>query len=199
MPPRFENLIYLISENDDQLAFQELYNYYFPGLFSYTLSIIKDKQQSEEIVCDVFYKLWLNRTALPSINNLAGYLYTSTKNTSFNFLKSKHSKNNAKTILMGDAGDEFDSFFYTADEQMVHSENIQKINAAIQSLPPKCKLILRLIKDENMKYSEVANLLGISVKGVEKQMMAASKKLVESLKGDLLEYVVFFRKKYQNK
>lgn len=191
------DLIKKIAEDDCQISFGELFDYYFPGLFSYTLSIIKEKQQSEEIVYDVFCKVWLNRSALPSINNLTKYLYVSTKNTCLNFLKSRGFKNKLHTIFLEDTGDCFDSNFCVSEEDLISAENIKKINTAIQSLPPKCKLIFRLVKDENLKYADVANLLGISIKGVERQMTIATKKLTEILENDLSEYSSFFKKDFQ--
>lgn len=188
------DLIKRIAEDSCPVAFNELFEHYFPGLFSYALSLVKEKHQCEEIVCDVFCKIWLNRTALPSIDHLTKYLYVSTKNTCLNFLKSRNFKHRANTIFLDNVGDCFDSNFISYDQHLISSENIRKINASIQSLPPKCKLIFRLVKDENLKYADVANILGISVKGVERQMTIATKKLIEALESDLSEYSSFFKK-----
>ncbi len=176
MEQNIKELIRLISEQDDQLAFSELYRHYFPGLFSFVSSIVKDKQEAEEIVLEVFTKLWENRKTIIEVKNLSGYLYTACKYASISFLrKQKH--------LEPDEITESASYsFFTPESQLISKENLHLINEAINSLPAKCQLIFRLVKEERLKYMEVAQLLDISVKTVETQVYIATKKLIEILK-----------------
>lgn len=187
-------LLTSMAESEDQTAFKEIFDHYFPGLLSFAHSIVKDNYQAEEIVGDVFYKVWLNKTALPSINNFTKYLYTATKNTSLNYLASKSNTVRKNSILVEDLGNEFDSHYYSFNDTLVNRENLTAINNAINTLPPKCKLIFRLIKDEELKYAEVAQLLNISVKAVERQMTIALKKIVSILESELGEYAAYFKK-----
>ena len=163
-------------------------------MLSFAHSIVKDNYKAEELVGDVFSKVWLNKTALPSINNFTKYLYTATKNTSLNYLASKSNTVRKNSILVEDLGNEFDSHYYSFNDTLVNRENLTAINNAINTLPPKCKLIFRLIKDEELKYAEVAQLLNISVKAVERQMTIALKKIVSILESELGEYAAYFKK-----
>ena len=183
-----------IAESDDQNAFKEIFDYYFPGLFSFARAIVRDNHQAEEIVGDVFYKIWLNRTGLPSINNFTQYLYTATKNTAFNYLSGKAGAVRKNNLLMEDPGNELDSTFDGFQDTLIHQENLMAIQNAINTLPPQCKLIFRLVKDEGLKYAEVAQLLNISVKAIERQMTIALKKIAAILETQLAEYASYFKK-----
>lgn len=173
MKTKIEHFVTLVSENDDQLAFSKLYQYYFPGLFSFASGFLKDNQHSEEVVLDVFLNLWQNRKTLPAVSNLSVYLYVSVKHGCISFLRKQ------KIIHYGEMGDQFIYTFDTPEENAISKENINAINEAIASLPSRCRLIFRLIKEERLKYHEVAELLDISVKTVETQMSIANKKLIK--------------------
>lgn len=173
MQDKIRHLIYLVSENDDQLAFDELYRYYFPGLLSFANSIVKDYQFSEEIILDVFYKVWENRKMLPTIKNVSSYLYVATKHAGISFLRKK------RILFVDEIEDDFLYSYNAADTALLSKENLTEINAAINSLPPKCRLIFRLIKEENLKYEEVSHLLNISVKTVDAQLCIANKRIID--------------------
>ncbi len=187
---RIKYLLYSIAENSDRIAFDELFCFYFPGLVSFSNSLIKDQQLAEEVVEDVFLKLWENRRTMTTIRNFSHYIYTAAKYASFNAVKSK------KRIDYEEIGDDFILGHTTPETKMISSENLDKIMAAINDLPPRCRLIFRLIKEDGLRYDEVAQLLSISVKTVESQMMIAIKRLVQSLAVLLPEYkAVILRKK----
>lgn len=179
---RVKYLLYSIAETSDRMAFNELFTHYFSGLVSFSASVIKDQQLSEEVVEDVFIKLWENRRTLTSIRNFSHYIYTATKYASFNALKS------SKKNLYEELGDDLLLSYTNSERQILSKENINMIEDAINSLPPKCRLIFRLIKEDGLKYEETAQLLGISVKTVECQMRIAIRKLVEQLRILLPEY-----------
>jgi len=176
MEQNIKELTRLISEQDDQLAFGKLYRHYFSGLFSFVNSIVKDQQQAEEIVLEVFTKLWENRKAITEIKNLPSYLYTACKYASISFLRKQ------KHLEFDEITESASWSFFTPESQLISKENLHLINNAINNLPAKCCLIFRLVKEEKLMYAEVAELLDISVKTVEAQVYIATKKLVEALK-----------------
>ncbi|WP_346239122.1 RNA polymerase sigma factor [Niabella insulamsoli] len=175
------HLIQAIAVYNDEFAFDELVRFYFPGLVSFASNILKDVQQAEEAVEDVFIKLWHNRTTLVSIKNFSHYIYTATKYTAISALRTR------KAILYDDFSEDFPLSYDEPESAYISKENVQTITKAINSLPPKCRLIFRLIKEERMKYDEVAQLLQISVKTVESQMHIAIKKLATALQTSLPE------------
>ncbi len=182
MNEKIKYLVGQVSDNNDQLAFSELYRHYVPGLISFACSIVKDRQAAEEIVLDVFLKLWENRNALKAIEQLNKYIYVATRHTSISFLRKKNK------FYYNDFDEDDLYTFHTPESGLISKQNIEDINKAIQSLPSKCRLIFRLVKEEKLKYSEVADLLGISVKTVEAQMAIANKRLVAILKKYCAEY-----------
>lgn len=182
MNEKIKYLVGQVSDNNDQLAFSELYRHYVPGLISFACSIVKDRQAAEEIVLDVFLKLWENRNALKAIEQLNKYIYVATRHTSISFLRKKNK------FYYNDFDEDDLYTFHTPESGLISKQNIEDINKAIQSLPSKCRLIFRLVKEEKLKYSEVADLLGISVKTVEAQMAIANKRMVAILKKYCAEY-----------
>ena len=182
-------LMIAIAEHNDQAAFDELFTCYFTGLVSFAGSILKDRQLAEEVVEDVFIKLWQNRTTMLSIKNISYYIYTATKYAAINALKSH------RTILYEDFGDDIRLTYTSPETSFISHENISLITGAVNDLPPKCRLIFRLIKEEGLKYDEVARLLQLSVKTVEGQMTIAIKKLTQTLQAMLPELSDCLRQK----
>lgn len=180
-------LLLLIAEHDDQTAFDELFNFYFPGLVSFASNILKDRQQAEELVEDVFVKLWQNRKTMVSIKSPSHYIYTAVKYTALSAIKKKN------TIFYEDYSDDIELTYSSPESDYISNENIALINGAINQLPPKCRLIFRLIKEEGLKYDEAAQLLQLSVKTIESQMTIAIKKLtstIQEMLPDMAEHIL---------
>ena len=165
-----EKIAYLthkISEDDDQNAFEQLYKQFYSGLLIYSMTLLPDKSTAEEVVEDVFIKIWSNRKTLYTISNFSYYIYTAVKHTSINY------QNKRKRLLTDSFDTTYDDVFldYNNPEiYLIRKENLSIIENTINNLPDKCKLVFRLIKEEGLKYKEVAKLLGISQKTVESHM-----------------------------
>ncbi|MBC8035030.1 MAG: RNA polymerase sigma-70 factor [Chitinophagaceae bacterium] len=171
---RVKSLQVRISESDDQVAFKELYYILYKELFRFATVFVYQRELAEEVVQDVFTKVWLQRDRLSSINNIKVYLYSAIKNTAINYTK----KFPLQTLSDPDlTAMELSYNTETPEGLMISSESIALINSAIQSMPPKCKLVFLLVKEDQLKYREVAQILNISVKTVETQMGIALKKL----------------------
>lgn len=187
-----ENVLYwwkLIAETSDEAAFAKLYKHFFPGLISFSHSIIKDRQRSEEVVEDVFVKLWFNRNRGLSTDNFAQYLYTAVKNACINVIQRER-----KTHIE-EFGDSLNLVFGYSGDNLIEKENLNKIAAAVNTLPDRCKFIFRLIKEEGFTYNQVAELLEISPKTVDAQLNIAINKITAILKSELPEYSVFYKRK----
>ncbi len=172
----------LVSEENDEGAFAQLLRHFFPGLLSFSTNITQDRHASEEIVEDVLVKLWHSRDILLTINNLANYLYTAVKHASINYLKSKSYRTARMFEMAGDWGDADAVCFKTPDLELISKENLKAIAEVINMLPPKTRLVFRLVKEEGMKYSEVAMLLSISPRTVNTHMTRA----IQSIAGTLI-------------
>jgi len=167
-----------IAFYEDMDAYKHLYYLLFDGLYRFSYSLVKSKETAEEIVSDVFIKVWQIRSKLNDINNLKVYLYTITKNFSLNYI-TKISKNPVVSLDTIDVESLVD--IITPQELCISSEIINKIRQAIQNLPPQCRLIFKLVKDDGLKYKEAAVVLNISVVTVRNQMAIATKKIAQAL------------------
>lgn len=159
---------------NDQQAYNDLFVHFYQSLQQFAFSFLKSKQLSEETVSDVFIKIWEKRAKLHTITNLKLYLFTSTRNTALNYLKKQKGLQN---LPAEDYWVELNSVFFDPEQLMVTAEMINKVQKAVHDLPPKCKMIFKLVKEDGLKYREVASLLHLSIKTVENQMTIALKKI----------------------
>lgn len=164
----------------DQRAFRQLFDSYAERLTGFAYSILKNKDAATEIVDEVFVRVWKNKETITAIEHLTTYLYTATKNASLNFLSRKANEQ---------LTDSFDFINIQLqdeecpDQQMITSEIFKSIRAAVDELPPRCKMIFKLVREDGLKYQEVADILHISVNTVDAQMVIAVKKISEKVKG----------------
>ncbi|MEO6539973.1 MAG: sigma-70 family RNA polymerase sigma factor, partial [Ferruginibacter sp.] len=144
------------------------------SLHDFACSILKSSEDAEEVVSDFFIVLWQRRALLRAIENPKLYFFISVKNTALTKLAAK------KKLAQSPATEwqtSLESVFFNPEELLLSSEVVKKIMAAINDLPPKCKIIFKLIKEDDLKYAEVAKLLEISVKTVEAQMAIALRRI----------------------
>ena len=159
---------------NDELAFEKVYRQYFIRLLRFCFSIVHQKEAAEEIVNDVFLYLWKRREQAGEIRNLEVYLYIATKNLSLNYLRDNHFLH---VVDISEQIGQYIKLEVTPGSMMESAETIRQMLDAIDELPPRCKLIFKLIKEDGLKYKDVAALLNISVKTVEAQLTIAMKKI----------------------
>lgn len=173
-----EEIQHRIALYEDMKAYESLYQHMFGPLHRFSFSIVKSPEAAEEIVSDVFIKLWQIRNRLAEIRNLKVYLFTIAKNFSINYLH-KNYKNVPYCI------DEIDIepvvSLGNPEEIFISSETIARIMRVIKELPPQCRLIFQLVKEEGMQYKEAAEILNISVHTVRNQLANAVKRIADCL------------------
>ena len=169
-----QNLLYRISSNNDEQAFQQLFNIYASGLSRFTFSILKNKELSEEAVSDVFFKIWLHRNKITEIENFKAYLYTTSRNISLNYLDKEKRK---KAVSLDDISVTLPIDEICPESDMISKELKEAIGKAIDHLPDRCKLIYSLAKIEHLKYKEISEILDISVKTIDHQLTIAIHKI----------------------
>ena len=160
--------------NDDQLAYRQLFIRFYSKLSRFVMGFTKNKELTEEIVSDVFINVWRRRKNIEEIKNLKLYLYVSAKNITFNYLKKLHRENLAD---LDSVEIEPEDPFADPAAAMITREMNLKLKAAINELPPRCKLIFTLIKEDGLTYKQAAHLLNISESTVENQISIALKKI----------------------
>lgn len=167
---------------DDMAAYRKLYDMLHKELYLFSYSIIKSREATEEIVSDVFIKLWRIRNELLSIDNLTVFLYTIAKNLSINHITRnyKHPKVSLDAIEVKNI-----STFDNAEDLMITSELKRRIAEAVEELPSKCKLIFQLSREHGLKHKEVAAVLNISELTVRNQLVIAAKKIAAAAQLDV--------------
>ncbi|HSI91575.1 MAG TPA: RNA polymerase sigma-70 factor [Adhaeribacter sp.] len=163
---------------DEKVAI--LFRKYYAGLCKSLYKILRDATLAEDIVQEVFLKVWEMRENLTMDEGMQSYLYRSCYNTALNFLKQQKQHTDVDVLEPSLAGSE------TAEKHLSFLETEAEILKAIEALPPKTRLVFTLSRFEELSYKEIADRLGISVKSVEKHMGIALQRLRENLK----EYLV---------
>lgn len=171
-------LQYRIAMYEDMKAYESLYKAMFDPLHRISISIVKSHETAEEIVSDVFIKLWQMRARLSDVANLKVYLFTIAKNFSINFVYRNY-KNISSSI--DDIDVEPVVSFGNPEEIYISAENINKIKGAIRQLPPQCRMVFQLVKEEGLSYKEVAEIMDISALTVRNQLVIAVRKIASLL------------------
>jgi RNA polymerase sigma-70 factor (family 1) len=176
-----------VANNNDERAFRRLFDLYYAPLVQYSTYITGSLSLSEEIVSEVFVNVWKNRLKLTGIKNFKGYIYTSAKYKTIDYIR--QSKN---LIFFSVEKHDFEEYIVldNPEDKFIEEEMTNRLDAAILKLPGKCRMIYRLVKEEQMKYREVAELLDISPKTVENQMIIAMKKI----RAEISSYYLFKHK-----
>ncbi len=171
-----------IARYDDQLAYKELFVLLYPPLLQFAAAFVKAKEPAEEIVSDVFMVLWEKRKRIDSISNLKVYLYVATKNAAINYLARK---NKLVTSNIDEMDLAPDSIYFNPEQLLITAEMGKRIKEVIDQLPPKCKIIFKLVKEDELKCREVAEILHLSVKTVENQLSIALRKIGAAIHFDI--------------
>lgn len=177
METKSDNELFLELKSDNELAFEQLFYKYYASLCLFTFQFSHDREIAEEIVQEIFVKIWAKRKTLQIKTSVKHYLLSSVRNQSFNRIQhEKVEKHYARQVRL-EMPDESDSDLCFQEVGLS-----LKIEKSIELLPEKRREIFRLSREEGLKYHEIAERLHLSVKTVETQMGLALKQLRESLK-----------------
>ncbi|GAA4330358.1 RNA polymerase sigma-70 factor [Mucilaginibacter gynuensis] len=167
----------MCSRNDIR-SFEILFHKLNTKLIKFCVFYINNKEAAEEIVSDVFVRCWENRLTLAHINDPSTYLFVAVKNGSLNYLK-KYSQ--VHLVQIEDSHELVFVNSYDPVKALERKELHFILDRAIDCLPMQSKLIFRLIKEDGMRYKQVAEILNISTRTVQTQLFRAIKKLTTTL------------------
>jgi len=170
---------------DRAQVFEEVFRSRFNNLLRYAAGILQDVATAEEMVQQVFCRLWEKNHLLNNVQSIDAYLYRSVHNQCLNYLKhtKTRDKHHSRIRSSGKEGAE--------DQDRLALKELQgKIAKVVNELPEQCRTIFQMCRFEHLKYREVAERLGISEKTVENQMGKALKTLKDRLK-DYLPVIIF--------
>lgn len=178
---RMEKLLTDIVYNESYTSFCELFRRYYHPLCVYAMRVVTYREIAEEVVSDVYMKLWKNKGQITVHTSFEAYLYKSVRNQSLDYLKLKTyrpQKNDSLDILDSSHGY---ADYHTPSDELCFNELYAELEELVNALPKQCQLIFRLNRENGLKYREIADQLQISIKTVETQMGRALKLLRKRL------------------
>lgn len=157
-----------LLEMEDALTFEQVFKTHFKGLHAYACTLLKDEVMAEEMVQNVFCKLWEKSGDIKIKQSVSGYLYRAVYHESINYLRHQKVKATHQAHTRYQMSNDH-STGNTSGKIMLR-ELQEKLDKALQELPEKCRTVFQLSRFEELKYQEIADRLDISVKTVENQM-----------------------------
>jgi RNA polymerase sigma-70 factor, ECF subfamily len=164
-----------LQKADETRFIELLFKHYYAPLCRTVNRMVRDTDAAEDLVQDVFVKVWNNRQALEINFSIKSYLYRSAINAALNYLEK-----NKKQVPMEEAA-VLEPSANNVEDMLNAAEVQQRVSEATEALPPACKTIFILSRHENMSYKEIADTLNLSPKTVENQMGKALKHFREYL------------------
>ncbi|MCX6327139.1 MAG: RNA polymerase sigma-70 factor [Bacteroidia bacterium] len=166
----------------DEQAFELLFRKYYVRLCAFANKFLNDPEEAQEIVQDVFTKIWEGREEIDPEDSLKSYIFKIAQNLSINKLRRKKVESRYAEIYKLVYIEQHE---FSAHESLLARELEENIAHSIGKLPSECRKVFELSRNEGLKYREIADTLHISVKTVEAQMSKA----LRSLRLELSEYL----------
>ncbi len=170
------DIIGRIRQGDKQ-EFEKLFRSSYVSLVRYAKTLLRDHDAAEEIVQELFFRLWQDRQNLRIESSLNGYLYRSVHNRSLHYIE--HQKVVSRHAGEVAAGAELTSEPVT--EAIYYSELQTRVTRVLERLPERCRVIFRMSRFEGLKYHEIADKLAVSLKTVEADMGKALREFRKAL------------------
>ncbi|MET6997085.1 RNA polymerase sigma factor [Chitinophaga defluvii] len=181
-----DNELLLAFHGGDEKAFNQLFARYRNQLFTYLFKITKSRETAEEIVLDVFLKIWSGREMAPQITNFEAFLFRVAHNKAYDFLRAAQrsillKRDISEAILL--SSDE------TADEKLLNRDVNQTLKTAVDQLSPQRQLVFELSREQGLNYDEIAARLQLS-RNTVRNHLSASLQFIRTYLAQGLEIVI---------
>lgn len=173
-----DNILIELS-NDQESSLEELYNYYYPRLYEFSRSFLKQEEDIDDILQEVFIRIWRNRKKIKDPATFNSYIFTITRNLLLNKLRSRLNNDKLKDeIRRLSIAKEFENL------DLVQYQDLKnRVEEIIKQLPERQKEIFVLSRTEGLSHKEIASKLQITTKTVEYHISLAIKFLKVKLNG----------------
>ena len=161
--------------SDDPSALQELFQVHYAGVCRTLYRLVQDSHLAQDLAQNVFIRVWEKRKEIRVHTSWGAYLNQMAVHEGLAHLRKVH-----RIDVREEVPDQTDA--HTAEESLLHGDLNEHYQSALQSLPPQCRTVFQLSRQEGLTYPEIASEMGISVKTVENQMGKALRILREQLK-----------------
>jgi RNA polymerase sigma-70 factor (ECF subfamily) len=161
----------------DKQEFEKLFRSSYVSLVRYAKTLIRDHDAAEEIVQDLFFRLWQDRKNLRIESSLNGYLFKSVHNRALHYIEHQKvvSRHAGEVVAAAEMANE------PVTEEIYYHELQSRVARVLERLPERCSMIFRMSRFEGLKYSEIADKLAVSLKTVEADMGKALKEFRKAL------------------
>lgn len=163
---------------DEKKALDELYNFYYPRLYAFAKKFLKVEDEINDIIQDVFVKLWENRRKIKNYETYNALIFTITKNAIISYFREKIKQDSfherVKEMATSNA--------VFMDDSVEYEDIREKVDLLIEQLPDKRKQVFKLSREQGLSNKEIAEQLNISIKTVENHTMHAIRFLRKHLK-----------------
>ncbi|RFZ90235.1 RNA polymerase sigma-70 factor [Mucilaginibacter conchicola] len=168
-----------LLRSGDELAFSSLYDRYWSKIYLAARNRMGNKADAEELVQDLFYKLWKRRAVFELTKGFDNYFAVAVKYEIINRL----AKRSRATVLERELGRRLSDIDESTIQALDYSELQERYNLVINQLPERCQLVFRLQQERGMSQSQIAEEMSISIKTVENQLLKARKSLRKQFGG----------------
>ena len=166
-------------KQDDQRMLKYLFDQHYENLALFAINYVVRKEIAEEIIQELFVRIWENRKTIFITRSFKAYLFAAAKNSAINYLKSKYAR--IPFVDHANIPEQQDQF--NIEDKLAERELKTLIQNIIDTLPPKCNIIFNLSRNCDLSHQEIADMLGISIKTVDAQIRIAVLKIKKALHG----------------
>lgn len=168
------DIVNAIAIYDSYSAYKKLFGLLFPSIKRFSYSLLKSPELAEEVASDVMITLWRKRKTIAAIHNIKAYAFVIAKNLSLNILKKN---SGGRVVSLDDVSINLQIDNATPEWILINDELRKNLNDAIKELPTQCKIIFKLVKEDGLSYKDVSEILNVSVKTVDSQLVIANRRL----------------------
>jgi RNA polymerase sigma-70 factor (family 1) len=169
-------------------AFRELFERYAPRIYQFSLSYLKNNQDAEELVQDVFLKIWEKRDSLDRTKNIKAFIFKVSVNSIYDFIRRKNIEGAYQEFARNNFEAQPDSTWH----QVIFNEMLGHLDVLVKQMPPERQKIFRLNREEGLTNDEIARKLNLSKRTVENQLFRAIAFLKKHFMTDSLFALLFF-------
>lgn len=169
-PPSYneQELLHGLQQGSEE-AFTCLYKHYSVPLYYNILSLVKDENTAEELVQDVFFKIWKRKSTIDITKSFSGYLFVTARNQVYDFFQQLNRDQALRSRIMSFASESYDYI----EQSIFAKENADLLRKAMDTLPPQRRRAFELCKLEGLSYRQASEEMGISLSTIKDHMVNA--------------------------
>lgn len=176
-----------LLKNGDRDAFDAVYKFYSNPIYSRILSMVKLPEVTDELVQDIFLKVWEKRNDINETLSFQAWLYKIAENMVYDYYRRLALDVKMRSHML----ETYAELYNETEDYILNKERVQLLNKALDQLPPQRQLIFKLCRIEGKSYEEAASLLNISTSTVSNQLVKATKNVKDYVFFNSREFMIF--------